>query len=93
MNECIMCKEIITNPICIECIEDGVTSWLQQTRPELVYELREKTNEIIFKIGNTNCIICKTKMAICPYCYKQHLTNWLESYPELLDEFNYFFKF
>jgi|FLOH01.1.fsa_nt_gi hypothetical protein len=87
MNECLICKEAITNPICIECVEKQVKVWLYETNPGLVGEVEREIDEINIVFGDTSCILCKNKMSVCSYCYTQHLLTWLENYPELIPEF------
>ena len=93
MNECIVCREVITNPVCIECIEREIQMWLYEVRPELIEELNRKTDEINLKFGDTSCILCKDKMSVCVYCYINHIQTWLEDHPYLINEFKTLFNF
>ncbi|MBU0471313.1 MAG: hypothetical protein KKF89_05880 [Nanoarchaeota archaeon] len=94
MNECVLCKEIITNPVCIECIEREIEAWLYEVKPELIEELKTKTTEISVDTGETNCILCHDSMSICTYCYTSHIFEWLKTrVPELIREFRKFFDF
>jgi len=91
MEECVLCEEIITNPICIDCVENEMEMWLVERRPSLIGELQTKTNEINLSHRGTNCIICKNDMSICTICYRKHIFTWISRYPELLSEFKVFF--
>ncbi|MBU1201001.1 MAG: hypothetical protein KJ583_07555 [Nanoarchaeota archaeon] len=93
MNECIVCREVITNPVCVECIEMEIQTWLYEVKPELVEELNRVTDEINFKFGDTSCILCKEDMSVCTYCYIHHILTWLEKHPYLIGEFKRLFNF
>jgi len=86
-----MCNEVVTNPVCMNCVEKEVEAWLSEVRPALVEELKAKTEEIEISFGDTNCILCNDKMCICTYCYTNHIFNWLKKYPELIIEFRMIF--
>lgn len=92
MEACMLCNVVVTNPVCLECVEQEIEDWLYETAPELVWELRRRTDEINVKFGATNCILCKEEMNICNYCYIQHVMLWLEQYPELMPEFKRYFR-
>ena len=93
MHECVVCDEAVTNPICPKCIETEIVTWLHEFRPELIDELREVTDEILTEEGSTQCILCKDKMAVCTFCYTQHIKNWLKNYPLAKKEFRTFFNY
>jgi len=93
MSECILCDDVITNPVCMECLEKQTKSWLYEVRPKLVDEFKTVASEIPFATGNTICILCKHDMSVCPYCYTKHILTWLKAYPELVEEFKFFFNF
>ncbi|MBC8494695.1 hypothetical protein H8D36_00915 [archaeon] len=94
MSECLICEEVITNPVCTECLQKEMETWLYETRPDLMEELQNRSFELFFDRGNTNCLVCKTEMSICPYCFTDHIRSWvIEKCPELLDKFNIFFNF
>ncbi len=76
---CKVCYEAVKHPICTECLEKEIESWMVETNPELVSELRMKTYEIKdfnFTSG-INCLLCKQDIDICSYCYSEHIINWL----------------
>lgn len=97
MSECIVCNQVVTNPVCVDCMEKEVEVWLFENRPDLISKLKDKTFEINFSSGETDCILCGNPMCICTYCYSEHLFSWLKKYPELalkfkkIFDFNYFF--
>lgn len=95
MNQCKQCKEAVTNPVCPECLERQIEDWLLRRRPEIVSELKEKTDKHVFvESGKTKCIICDKRMDICSYCYTEDLFHWLKEVDtSLLSEFLTYFDF
>jgi len=94
MSECALCNEVITNPVCIDCVENEIAAWLYEVKPELVKELRRKSEEIDLDYGETHCILCKNYMSICTFCYTNHIFEWLKiRVPEFIREFRTFFDF
>lgn len=93
MSECILCEEAITNPVCMDCVEKEIETWLQEVQPGLVNELKTKTEEIRLGLGKTYCILCDSDMCICTYCYTAHIFSWLKKYPKLVKEFRMLFDF
>lgn len=93
MEECVLCNEVITNPVCMSCVETEMKVWLQERKPDLIEELKTKTFELALDLGETNCVLCKNNMSVCTFCYTQHIRSWLKEYPELLEEFKIFFSF
>ena len=91
MHDCILCGEVITHPICVECKENEIRTWLGETEPDLIPEFERVTDEINLSLGTTDCIICKGDMSICTYCYISHVLTWLDNYPYLINRFRLFF--
>ncbi|MFP4568247.1 MAG: hypothetical protein ACLFN8_04855 [Candidatus Woesearchaeota archaeon] len=93
MEECVLCNEYITNPICPECIGVQVKTWLFEVRPDLVKDLDVETLKFSQKIFKENaCISCKGYMDICSYCFTEHIFEWLEPLLEQ-DDLSLFVKF
>lgn len=96
-NECIACKEAITNPICQDCLEEGILEWLDKKKPKLKNKLKEKTEEFRNMTDFSNnllCIRCSENVNACAFCYTEFILEWLtESEPELVDEFLKYFSF
>ena len=93
--ECVLCKEAVTNPICSDCLEAQMSIWLNEVKPHIVNELKEKTNEISFGLNTVGaCILCKKDMNLCAYCYTEHIFNWLiDNNRELAKKFITYFNF
>ncbi len=91
--ECVMCRQVITHPVCPACLEAEMIDWLRETKPALLEGLREKTDEVWSPHGDLNCVLCKGSMELCTYCYTLHMLAWLQDYPELVPEFVRYFNF
>ena len=88
--ECIICEDVIINPICHFCLKNHLLSWIFEKLPHLANlverELRNLRKTTI-KAQN-NCGICGRPVKLCVKCYTQTITDALEKdYPELVDEF------
>ena len=92
--ECVMCEEIITNPVCPGCIQEGVQQWLwEQRQDELANNVGELTRNVFANHGDTFCIKCDSAMSLCAYCYTGSVFGLICHNPRLvqqyLDYFNY----
>lgn len=97
MQECVLCEEYITNPLCPECICAQVTDWLREFKPELVSGLVLETSKMSLGLFNENsCIKCSGFMDVCTYCYTKHILEWLKTQKVTetrMSEFITFFHF
>jgi hypothetical protein len=76
--KCIICDEGITNPICPSCLEKQIIQWIGELKPSLIPLVREIGNSVNeFNHSNTECIICKDEMNVCPHCYCREIYTWL----------------
>ncbi|MEK6952130.1 MAG: hypothetical protein AABX29_03875 [Nanoarchaeota archaeon] len=96
-NICIACQEAITNPVCQDCLEEEIETWLKKREPKLIPRLRKQTEEfkaITISEGSVPCIFCKNDMNSCAYCYTGFIEEWLrKKHPRLVPEFKLFFDF
>ena len=90
MPACVVCDEVVTQPLCASCLGRGIASWLQEkrpARPELLLQLEELTGEVLAP-GETTCIRCGNPMGLCSACYTAHIHAWMaRSLPDLAGEF------
>ena len=93
MHECVVCDEAITNPVCPECLETEVVTWLHEYNEGLIPEFYEVSDEILTYGGDTDCILCDRKMCVCTFCYTQHVKNWLRKNPSARKQFRTFFNY
>ena len=72
-NGCIVCNEIITNPICPDCLSERMRYWLDENNSKLGKDVKGFHLE-----GPTKCIFCGTGMAICAHCFSRDIYDYLE---------------
>ena len=99
MGACVLCKEQITNPLGPQRLTEEMTTWLAESRPELITEFKEDAttflNRKIFT-PNDYCIIKGKPMNVCAYCFTEHVFHWLEEQQAdapLMKEYITFFDF
>ena len=98
MGECVLCKEQITNPLSPQRLTEEMTTWLGETRPDLIKEFTEETNSFLDKEVRCkdSCIINGKRMNICAYCFTKHAFHWLDEKnitPESMKEYITFFNY
>lgn len=99
--ECLLCKEIIYNPLCSTCLAGQVEVWLT-SYPDLNKKLMPNIKKFIKEINNEidealTCVCCKQKRAaVCPYCFTEYVLGQLKKLDvnkQILREFLMFFDF
>ena len=92
--ECLLCGDVIANPICFRCLEGDVEEWLGDRLPKLVPRLK-KTGDVFrsYAHSGTRCILCGDNMNVCTHCYCYEVNKLFENYPRLAEEFIEFFNF
>ena len=97
MGNCVVCDQQITNPLSPERLAEQIKTWLGETKPSLIGALQKRTDEFLpMHTGEDRCVITGKRMNVCPYCYTEHIFNWLVSLKvdsSLLAEFILFFHF
>ncbi len=96
MATCVMCEETITNPVCPDCIHQGIRQWLlEQQELHLATEVQYVTmcDNSVHTADNVNCIKCHKNMAICTYCYSKNVFDVIKFKPYLIAEYMMFFSF
>lgn len=88
--ECVVCGEVITNPICIDCLEREVIGYLMPENP--VFLTLVKGVSEFFRNSEeerkTTCILCGSRMNVCSHCYKNEIYELLlESSIEMAEDF------
>jgi hypothetical protein len=88
-----MCDDAITNPVCPACLHKGVRQWLLEQRElRLAAEVLDATVQDIVA-GSTNCIKCRSPMAVCAYCYTKDIFDVIKRRPALVDNYLIYFNF
>ncbi|HLC75083.1 MAG TPA: hypothetical protein VJH88_04485 [Candidatus Nanoarchaeia archaeon] len=71
-NSCVVCEEVITNPICPDCLARQMRAWLSEVKPALA-----GTIDGGYVPGETNCLFCSKDMGICAHCYSRDVYEQL----------------
>lgn len=96
MPACVVCDEVITQPLCGACLAQQVATWLVERAvpATALRDLADVTEDILVRHGVTQCIKCGSPMGVCSYCYLVHVRSWLSlTLPELVPEFSSLFGF
>lgn len=82
-NQCMECDEIITNPICTECLADRMKLVVREYNEGLA----EKISGLAVE-GNTPCLFCGKMIALCAHCFAKDVYEMIhENNPEIAIEF------
>jgi hypothetical protein len=71
-HRCIECDEIITNPVCSDCLAKRIRVMIQELRPGLARGIKGFKTE-----GDTPCIFCGNLMALCAHCFSEGIYDYL----------------
>ncbi len=89
MSECVLCRETVTNPLCPDCISEGIEQWLKESGlPSYA--------PTVTGVEGEQCIRCDKKIDVCLYCHTKQIYEWLKERKTsklLLREFVDFFHF
>lgn len=81
---CADCDDIISNPICPECLMQQMQVFLNETDPKL-------SKEVISNVdieGDIKCLSCGKGMGLCAHCFSKSVYEILnEKNPDLAEEF------
>ena len=71
---CMECGDVITNPICPDCLSGRIREWISELNPKL-------GNDIVgFDFsGPTKCLFCGNGMSICAHCYSRDIYEQLRA--------------
>lgn len=94
MHECVECEEVIVNPVCPDCLSEGIACWVgERLGPEAAGAVHDITDALAHREGTTWCIKCGVHMQMCAYCYTNSLMSILKNHPAVLVQFLYYFGF
>lgn len=85
-NRCVECDEVITNPLCSECLSREMQIMVSEHDQQLAAEIDG------FRIeGETRCICCGKNMGLCAHCFSRDVYDFLSERNhykgDLLDDF------
>ena len=106
--ECVVCNEPITNPICAACLSEEVRQWLgEKGQDALARAVGDMTRAIAiggdhsrasrkrwcWSHATTRCILCNSRMHLCAYCYTGEVFELVKEQTHLVEEFLTFCSF
>jgi hypothetical protein len=72
-NRCVECSEIITEPICANCLVKEMKVMISE------YDLKLANKITGFNMpGETSCITCGSKMGLCAFCFSKDVYSFLK---------------
>jgi hypothetical protein len=82
-NSCIECDQVITNPICPDCLSTRMKVMVAHHDKDLADQITG------FKMdGDTHCLFCGQNMGLCAHCFSRETYNFIkEKKPEIANEF------
>lgn len=91
---CVECDENITNPICPDCLSEGIACWMgERLGPAAASAVFEITAALSYPGENISCIKCVSPMHLCGYCFTNELMDILKGHPVVLAQFLFHFGF
>ena len=72
-NRCVECDEIITNPLCSDCLAQNMRVMIGQSDPALAADITSFAID-----GDTHCIRCGKGMGLCAHCFSKDVYFFLE---------------
>ena len=71
-NRCAECEEVITNPLCPECLAMQMTVMIGEYDEELAGYVQGSLID-----GDTICISCGQRMGLCAHCFSKDVYQFL----------------
>ena len=76
---CAECDNIITQPICAECLAQHMQVMVSEYNPRLAkkiygYQLN----------GETSCLFCHQPMAICAHCFSKDIYEYINTKSKII---------
>src|SRR3989338_4690769 len=72
-SHCMECDDVITNPICSDCLAMEMRSLLEEHDPFLSYQIRGFNWE-----SGVPCIRCGQLMNVCAYCFSNDIFDFVQ---------------
>lgn len=80
-NRCIECEDVITTPICAECLAERMQVVIQEYDSELAKQIKGMHID-----GDTKCIFCGQGMALCAHCFSREIYEFINQKNKVLAE-------
>lgn len=78
-NRCVECEDIITNPVCSDCLSINMRVMVQEYAPVLAAQIHGADID-----GDTNCIKCGKGMGLCAHCFSKDIHEFLQEHNVVL---------
>ena len=91
--KCVLCEEVITNPLCPCCLNEEAQQWLKEQGQDALANETHWISSGLVQNGSTNCIKCKNPMAVCTYCTTQDMMHVVKHNKRLLEQYLVYFNF
>lgn len=88
IGDCVVCGDVITNPICVSCLQKEMEHWLLDRKPEVSSLIKNTT--ACFKSYTHDvmeCVICGENMNVCAHCYSKDVIDFIKKDKKLVREF------
>jgi hypothetical protein len=98
---CLSCGDVITHPLCHECISDGFWDWLSGYKkfPRSILEKLQNFHEAHEDpmLIHPKCVSCnKAQVSVCPHCFTGYLYKMVKEAGvgvRVMSEFLFMFNF
>lgn len=74
-NRCVECDEVITNPICSDCLSGKMRMVVEEFDPLLASQITGADID-----GDTTCIKCGQGMGLCAHCFSKDIYEFLQQH-------------
>ncbi len=71
-NRCVACNDVITNPLCPDCLAERMAVSVKERDKELARAIKGCKID-----GRTRCIKCGQKMGLCAHCFSMDIYQFL----------------
>ena len=79
MQVCQICNEAITNPICIDCLEQEALYWARDRDTKLIRQIKNlKKSFDVFDLNTEKCIRCGNEMRVCSHCFLTEIAKLIK---------------
>ncbi|HLC81780.1 MAG TPA: hypothetical protein VJH68_03915 [Candidatus Nanoarchaeia archaeon] len=78
-NRCVGCDDVITNPVCSDCLATQMAVMVGEYDPDLARHISGVKIQ-----GDTFCIQCGQKMGLCAHCFSLDIYHFLRERNERL---------
>jgi hypothetical protein len=72
-NRCVQCEDVITNPLCTDCLAMQMVVMVGEYDQNLAKYIKGFVTD-----GDTICISCGSRMGLCAYCFSKDIYGFLK---------------